>query len=191
MLLEVIGRATMFQGKHRGSCEGRACFSPSLPSGEGTHLKKPLQPSQVIALKWKPVARSPHTPQIRGTFRSKSPGSGREVLAAISSIPVRAAGRPQPGRESLPDAAGALSIAVGHPSLPGAELVEVLCPGDRAESKFFGTLVAWLSSPIQQEKGSGSYHIQGLQLPAPRERQWVSLHLTALIRRDVLLLGVI
>lgn len=50
-------------------------------------LKKPLQPSQVIALKWKPVARSPHTPQIRGTFRSKSPGSGREVLAAIASIP--------------------------------------------------------------------------------------------------------
>lgn len=97
LLLAGIGRAATFPRKHRGLLEGKACFSLSRPSGKETHLKKPLQPSQVIALKWKPVARSPHTPQIRGTFRSKSPGSGREVLAAIASIPVGTAGRSQPG----------------------------------------------------------------------------------------------
>lgn len=51
------------------------------------HLKKPLQPSQVMALKWKPVALSPQTPQIRGTFLSNSPaGSGSDVLAATVSM---------------------------------------------------------------------------------------------------------
>lgn len=97
LLLAVIGRAATFHRKHRGPLEGKACFSLSHPSGGEAHLKKPLQPSQVIALKWKPVARSPHTPQMRGTFRSKSPGSGREVLAAMASIPVGTAGRSQPG----------------------------------------------------------------------------------------------
>lgn len=57
-----------------------------FPRGSA-HLKKPLQPSQVMALKWKPVALSPQTPQIRGTLRSKSPaGSGRDVLAATVSM---------------------------------------------------------------------------------------------------------
>lgn len=54
------------------------------------HLKKPLQPSQVMALKWKPVALSPQTPQILGMFRSESPvGSGREVLEAPGSMAGR------------------------------------------------------------------------------------------------------
>ena len=48
------------------------------------HLKKPLHPSQVMALKWNPVALSPHTPQIRGTFLSNSSGACVEVLTAIS-----------------------------------------------------------------------------------------------------------
>lgn len=48
------------------------------------YLKKPLQPSQVIALKWKPVALSPHTPHIRGTFRSNSSGTWVDVLTADS-----------------------------------------------------------------------------------------------------------
>lgn len=55
-----------------------------------------------MALKWKPVARSPHTPQIRGALRSKSPGSGREVLAAMASIPVGATGWHQVGHGAGP-----------------------------------------------------------------------------------------
>ena len=50
------------------------------------YLKKPLQPSQVMALKWKPVALSPHTPQMRGTFLSNSSGARVEVLTAVDSI---------------------------------------------------------------------------------------------------------
>lgn len=56
-------------------------------SGVQAHLKKPLQPSQVMALKWKPVALSPQTPQIRDTLRSESPaGSTRDVLEAPRSM---------------------------------------------------------------------------------------------------------
>lgn len=50
------------------------------------YLKKPLQPSQVMALKWKPVALSPHTPQIRGTFLSNSSGGRVDVLTTVGSI---------------------------------------------------------------------------------------------------------
>lgn len=50
------------------------------------YLKKPLQPSQVMALKWKPVALSPHTPQIRGTFLSNSSGAWVDVLTTVDSI---------------------------------------------------------------------------------------------------------
>lgn len=50
------------------------------------YLKKPLQPSQVMALKWKPVALSPHTPQILGTFLSNSSGARLEVLTTVDSI---------------------------------------------------------------------------------------------------------
>jgi hypothetical protein len=53
------------------------------------YLKKPLQPSQVMALKWKPVALSPHTPQMRGTFLSNSSGARVEVLTAVDSITRR------------------------------------------------------------------------------------------------------
>lgn len=51
-----------------------------------THLKNPLQPSQVIALKWKPVALSPHTPQIRGALRSNSSGPITDVVTVVGSI---------------------------------------------------------------------------------------------------------
>lgn len=58
--------------------------------GVQAHLKKPLQPSQVMALKWKPVALSPQTPQILDTFRSESPlGSTREVLEVPGSMAER------------------------------------------------------------------------------------------------------
>jgi len=50
------------------------------------YLKKPLQPSQVMALKWKPVALSSHTPQIRGTFLSNSSGATVDVLTSAESI---------------------------------------------------------------------------------------------------------
>lgn len=50
------------------------------------YLKKPLQPSQVMALKWNPVALSPHTPQIRGTFLSNSSGATVDVLTTVDSI---------------------------------------------------------------------------------------------------------
>jgi len=54
--------------------------------GGGTHLKKPLQPSHVMALKWKPVALSPHTPQIRGPLRSDSSGPTADVVTVMGSI---------------------------------------------------------------------------------------------------------
>lgn len=54
------------------------------------YLKKPLQPSHVIALKWKPVALSPHTPQIRGAFRSNSWGPTTDVVTVMGSITVQA-----------------------------------------------------------------------------------------------------
>lgn len=50
------------------------------------YLKKPLQPSQVMALKWKPVALSPQTPQIRGTFLSNSSAATVDVLTTVGSI---------------------------------------------------------------------------------------------------------
>ena len=50
------------------------------------YLKKPLQPSQVMALKWKPVALSPHTPQIRGALRSNSSGPTTDVVTVMGSI---------------------------------------------------------------------------------------------------------
>lgn len=50
------------------------------------YLKKPLQPSQVMALKWKPVALSPHTPQILGMFLSNSSGGRVDVLTTVVSI---------------------------------------------------------------------------------------------------------
>lgn len=50
------------------------------------YLKKPLQPSHVMALKWKPVALSPHTPQILGTFLSNSSEAKLEVLTTVDSI---------------------------------------------------------------------------------------------------------
>lgn len=53
-----------------------------------THLKNPLQPSHVIALKWKPVALSPHTPQIRGALRSNSSGPTTDVVTVMGSITV-------------------------------------------------------------------------------------------------------
>lgn len=110
---------------------------------EETHLKKPLQPSQVIALKWKPVARSPHTPQIRGTFRSKSPGSGREVLAAIASIPVRMVVRPQAGQSQSQGQLASFCIAtlLESSAKPGGSL------GPKTEHAFFGALTVWLSRP--------------------------------------------
>lgn len=58
----------------------------SVPVLVSTHLKKPLQPSQVMALKWKPVALSPQTPQIRGALRSNSSGPTTDVLTAMVSI---------------------------------------------------------------------------------------------------------
>ncbi len=60
------------------------------------YLKKPLQPSQVMALKWKPVALSPHTPQIRGTFLSNSSGARVDVLTTVDSITEQREGK---GRE--------------------------------------------------------------------------------------------
>lgn len=51
-----------------------------------THLKNPLQPSHVMALKWKPVALSPHTPQIRGALRSNSSGTTTDVVTVMGSI---------------------------------------------------------------------------------------------------------
>ena len=39
-----------------------------------------------MALKWKPVALSPHTPQMRGAFLSNSSGARDEVLTAVDSI---------------------------------------------------------------------------------------------------------
>lgn len=51
-----------------------------------THLKNPLQPSQVMALKWKPVALSPQTPQIRGALRSNSSGPTTDVVTVMGSI---------------------------------------------------------------------------------------------------------
>lgn len=56
------------------------------------YLKKPLHPSQVMALKWKPVALSPHTPQIRGTFLSNSSGATVDVLTTVGSITKQKAG---------------------------------------------------------------------------------------------------
>lgn len=53
------------------------------------HLKKPLQPSQVMALKWNPVALSPQTPQIRGALRSISSVHCADVLTAMASITER------------------------------------------------------------------------------------------------------
>lgn len=97
---------------------------------QGTHLKKPLQPSQVIALKWKPVARSPHTPQIRGTFRSKSPGSGKEVLAAVASMAARTAG----GDE-----------AAGSPSAGSS--AKSSCPQGPGLSGILGALALWFRVP--------------------------------------------
>ena len=55
-------------------------------SRESTHLKNPLHPSQVMALKWKPVALSPHTPQIRGALRSNSSGPTTDVVTVMGSI---------------------------------------------------------------------------------------------------------
>lgn len=51
-----------------------------------THLKNPLQPSQVMALKWKPVALSPQTPQILGALRSNSSGPTTDVVTVMGSI---------------------------------------------------------------------------------------------------------
>lgn len=56
------------------------------------YLKKPLQPSHVMALKWKPVALSPHTPQIRGMFLSNSSGAREDVLTTVGSITVQTNG---------------------------------------------------------------------------------------------------
>lgn len=53
------------------------------------YLKKPLQPSQVMALKWNPVALSPQTPQIRGALRSNSSVPCADVLTAMASITER------------------------------------------------------------------------------------------------------
>lgn len=39
-----------------------------------------------MALKWKPVALSPHTPQILGTFLSNSSWARVEVLTMVVSI---------------------------------------------------------------------------------------------------------
>lgn len=39
-----------------------------------------------MALKWKPVALSPHTPQIRGMFLSNSSGARVDVLTTVGSI---------------------------------------------------------------------------------------------------------
>lgn len=103
---------------------------------QGTHLKKPLQPSQVIALKWKPVARSPHTPQIRGTFRSKSPGSGKEVLAAVASMAARTAG----GDE-----------AAGSPSARSS--AKSSCPQGPGLSGILGALALWFRVPPAHPPG--------------------------------------
>lgn len=70
--------------------DSQGFFGMGAFPGMWTHLKKPLQPSQVMALKWKPVALSPQTPQILDTFRSESPlGSTREVLQAPGSMAGR------------------------------------------------------------------------------------------------------
>lgn len=94
----------------------------------------------------------------------------------------------------MPDAAGALSIATGHPSLPGGKWVAVLWRRaflETVKCEFFGALAAWLSSPRPQEQGSGSHRIQTLRLPAPLGEALGSLYPTVLSRRDGQLSGLI
>lgn len=66
---------------------------PRSPHGGRPHLKKPLQPSQVMTWKWYPVARSPHTAQTFSSPGSVSsppgtggPGSGWGLLSPSEGL---------------------------------------------------------------------------------------------------------
>lgn len=52
----------------------------------GAYLKKPLQPSQVMALKWYPVAVSPHTWHTLGSSSSSGPSLGPSATSESFSF---------------------------------------------------------------------------------------------------------
>lgn len=86
---------------HPASClPPGAPAQPRSPHGCRPHLKKPLQPSQVMTWKWYPVARSPHTAQTFSSPGSVSsppgtggPGSGWGLLSPSEGLNTDMVGR--------------------------------------------------------------------------------------------------
>lgn len=81
-----------------------------------------------MALKWKPVALSPHTPQIRGALRSNSSGPTTDVVTVMGSITARGEEtREEEGRQSLVlTPAGFSDSSVNFAKVKAASCVSVL-----------------------------------------------------------------
>lgn len=116
---------------HSGHALNRPLSEEKPERASESNLKKPLQPSHVMALKWKPVALSPHTPQIRGALRSNSSGPTTDVVTVMGSITARGEEtreeEEEEGRQSLVwTPAGFSHSSVNFAKVKAASCVSVL-----------------------------------------------------------------